>query len=76
MISSYFYLFLFRQLLANCFCIANLVWFTVYVPIAVQAVPLSARKPTGGSSEGIAPFLQLPHFSESVIKKMARKVRE
>ncbi|EEF49040.1 dnaJ protein ERDJ2A [Ricinus communis] len=39
----------------------------------VQAVPLSARKSTGGSPEGIAPFLQLPHFSESVIKKIARK---
>ena len=40
----------------------------------IQAVPLSARKATGGSTEGIAPFLQLPHFSESVIKKIARKV--
>ncbi|KAJ6421276.1 hypothetical protein OIU84_028615 [Salix udensis] len=39
----------------------------------IQAVPLSARKATGGSTEGIAPFLQLPHFSESVIKKIARK---
>ncbi|XP_008234825.1 PREDICTED: dnaJ protein ERDJ2A-like [Prunus mume] len=39
----------------------------------IQAVPLSARKATGGSSEGIAPFLQLPHFSEAVIKKIARK---
>ncbi|KAF2315559.1 hypothetical protein GH714_040067 [Hevea brasiliensis] len=39
----------------------------------IQAVPLSARKTTGGSTEGIAPFLQLPHFSESVIKKIARK---
>ncbi|KAI3796826.1 hypothetical protein L1987_39512 [Smallanthus sonchifolius] len=39
----------------------------------IQAVPLSARKPTGGSIEGIAPFLQLPHFSESVLKKLARK---
>ncbi|KAI3797615.1 hypothetical protein L1987_32875 [Smallanthus sonchifolius] len=38
-----------------------------------QAVPLSARKPAGGSIEGIAPFLQLPHFSESVLKKLARK---
>lgn len=37
-----------------------------------QAVPLSARKSTG-SAEGYAPFLQLPHFSESVIKKIARK---
>ena len=40
----------------------------------MQAVPLSARKATGGSAEGIAPFLQLPHFSEAVIKKIARKV--
>ncbi|PQM40224.1 dnaJ protein ERDJ2A [Prunus yedoensis var. nudiflora] len=39
----------------------------------IQAVPLSARKATGGYSEGIAPFLQLPHFSEAVIKKIARK---
>ncbi|KAG6723008.1 hypothetical protein I3842_03G189700 [Carya illinoinensis] len=41
----------------------------------IQAVPLSAKKATGGSAEGIAPFLQLPHFSEAVTKKMARKVR-
>ncbi|KAL6127178.1 hypothetical protein ACLB2K_075220 [Fragaria x ananassa] len=39
----------------------------------IQAVPLSARKATGGSSEGISPFLQLPHFSEAVVKKIARK---
>ncbi|XP_071701745.1 dnaJ protein ERDJ2A-like [Rutidosis leptorrhynchoides] len=39
----------------------------------IQAVPLSARKPVGGSVEGIAPFLQLPHFSETVLKKLARK---
>ncbi|KAG4990823.1 hypothetical protein AAZX31_09G072400 [Glycine max] len=39
----------------------------------VQAVPLSARKSTGGSPEGIAPFLQLPHISETIIKKVARK---
>ncbi|PHU06378.1 DnaJ protein ERDJ2A [Capsicum chinense] len=39
----------------------------------VQAVPLSARKAAGGSSEGYAPFLQLPHFSEAVVKKIARK---
>ncbi|XP_062078828.1 dnaJ protein ERDJ2A-like [Humulus lupulus] len=39
----------------------------------IQAVPLSARKSTGGSSEGVAPFLQLPHFSEAVIKKISRK---
>lgn len=39
----------------------------------IQAVPLSARKPAGGSTEGIAPFLQLPHFSEAVLKKLARK---
>lgn len=39
----------------------------------IQAVPLSARKTTGGSPEGIAPFLQLPHISESVVKKVARK---
>ncbi|KAK6937960.1 DnaJ domain, partial [Dillenia turbinata] len=39
----------------------------------IQAVPLSARKAAGGSSEGIAPFLQLPHFSETILKKIARK---
>ncbi|KAL2922083.1 DnaJ protein ERDJ2A [Bienertia sinuspersici] len=39
----------------------------------IQAVPLSAKKPGGGSTEGIAPFLQLPHFSEAVTKKIARK---
>ncbi|GKV31232.1 hypothetical protein SLEP1_g39943 [Rubroshorea leprosula] len=39
----------------------------------IQAVPLSARKATGGSTEGNASFLQLPHFSDSVIKKIARK---
>ncbi|KAK8950114.1 Chaperone protein dnaJ 15 [Platanthera guangdongensis] len=41
----------------------------------VQAVPLSARKAGGGNSEGIAAFLQLPHFSETVFKKIARKER-
>ena len=40
----------------------------------MQAVPLSARKAPGGSGEGIAPFLQLPHFSENVAKKISRKV--
>ncbi|OVA16951.1 DnaJ domain [Macleaya cordata] len=39
----------------------------------IQAVPLSARKAAGGSSEGIAPFMQLPHFSEAIVKKIARK---
>ncbi|KAK9292223.1 hypothetical protein L1049_020185 [Liquidambar formosana] len=39
----------------------------------IQAVPLSARKAGGGSPEGIAPFLQLPHFNEAIIKKIARK---
>ena len=39
----------------------------------IQAVPLSARKTTGGSPEGIAPFLQLPHINETVIKKLNRK---
>ncbi|KAE8124560.1 hypothetical protein FH972_019431 [Carpinus fangiana] len=39
----------------------------------IQAVPLSARKGTGGSAEGIATFLQLPHFSEAIVKKIARK---
>ncbi|XP_076882392.1 dnaJ protein ERDJ2A-like [Bidens hawaiensis] len=39
----------------------------------IQAVPLSARKATGGSTEGNAPFLQLPHFNEAVMKKIARK---
>ncbi|KAK6155634.1 hypothetical protein DH2020_009882 [Rehmannia glutinosa] len=39
----------------------------------VQAVPLSARKAAGGSAEGVAPFLQLPHFNDDIIKKIARK---
>ncbi|XP_020589293.1 dnaJ protein ERDJ2 [Phalaenopsis equestris] len=39
----------------------------------VQAVPLSARKAGGANSEGIAAFLQLPHFSEAIFKKIARK---
>ncbi|KAF8117923.1 hypothetical protein N665_0008s0261 [Sinapis alba] len=39
----------------------------------VQAVPLSARKSSGVSSEGNSPFLQLPHFSDAVVKKIARK---
>ncbi|XP_054781623.1 dnaJ protein ERDJ2A-like [Prosopis cineraria] len=39
----------------------------------IQAVPLSARKATGGFPEGMAPFLQLPHISETIIKKVARK---
>ncbi|KAL2550576.1 DnaJ protein ERDJ2A [Forsythia ovata] len=34
----------------------------------VQAVPLSARK-----AEGIAPFLQLPHFNDDIVKKITRK---
>ncbi|KAK4348405.1 hypothetical protein RND71_031160 [Anisodus tanguticus] len=42
-------------------------------PLLLQAVPLSARKAAGASSEGYAPFLQLPHFSEAVVKKIARK---
>ncbi|CAN6845905.1 unnamed protein product [Brassica oleracea] len=37
------------------------------------AVPLSARKSSGVSSEGIAPFLRLAHFSDTVVKKIARK---
>ncbi|XVF07722.1 hypothetical protein REPUB_Repub06bG0164200 [Reevesia pubescens] len=39
----------------------------------IQAVPLSARKIAGGSSEGVAPFLQLPHFNDAIVKKIARK---
>ncbi|KAL6972025.1 DnaJ protein erdj2a, partial [Sarracenia purpurea var. burkii] len=39
----------------------------------IQAVPLSARKAAGGFTEGIAPFLQLPHFNEAIMKKLARK---
>lgn len=42
----------------------------------MQAVPLSSRKATGGSPDGIAPFLQLPHINETVIKKVARKVSQ
>ncbi|KAF9597256.1 hypothetical protein IFM89_016397 [Coptis chinensis] len=39
----------------------------------IQAVPLGARKASGASTEGTAPFLQLPHFSEAIVKKIARK---
>lgn len=39
----------------------------------IQAVPLSSRKASGGSPEGLAPFLQLPHFSEAIMKKIPRK---
>ncbi|XP_022765801.1 dnaJ protein ERDJ2A-like [Durio zibethinus] len=39
----------------------------------IQALPLSARKIAGGSSEGVAPFLQLPHFNEAMVKKITRK---
>lgn len=39
----------------------------------IQAVPLSARKTSGGFTDGTAPFLQLPHFNEAVMKKLARK---
>ncbi|KAE9451693.1 hypothetical protein C3L33_16405, partial [Rhododendron williamsianum] len=39
----------------------------------IQAVPLSARKTSGGFTDGAAPFLQLPHFNEAVMKKLARK---
>lgn len=38
----------------------------------MQAVPLSTRK---SSSESIAPFLQLPHFSDAVAKKIALQVK-
>ena len=38
----------------------------------MQAVRLSARKVS--STDGIASFLQLPHFSEAVAEKLARKV--
>uniref|UniRef100_A0A1J3JQY0 DnaJ protein ERDJ2B n=1 Tax=Noccaea caerulescens TaxID=107243 RepID=A0A1J3JQY0_NOCCA len=38
----------------------------------VQAVPLSARK---SSSEGTAPFLQLPHLNDSIAKNMASQVK-
>ncbi|RVW41924.1 DnaJ protein ERDJ2A [Vitis vinifera] len=34
---------------------------------------LSVQKGSWRISEGIAPFLQLPHFSEAIIKKIARK---
>lgn len=47
---------------------------------ASQGVPLSARKTSekaaaaGNTAEGHAALLQLPHFSETVIKKLQRKV--
>ncbi|KAL0717307.1 hypothetical protein Bca4012_066629 [Brassica carinata] len=40
----------------------------------MRAVPLSARKSSGVLSVGISPFLQLPHSSGAVVKKIARKV--
>lgn len=40
----------------------------------MQAVSLSARKAASGSAEGIAPFLQLPHFNDEIVKKITRKV--
>lgn len=39
----------------------------------MQAVRLSAKKVAEGSAEGLAPFLQLPHFTETVVEKMGRK---
>ncbi|CAM6127288.1 unnamed protein product [Calypogeia fissa] len=45
----------------------------------IQAVPLSARKLSeraitgGGNVDGVAPFLQLPHFKDVVIKRLVRK---
>lgn len=42
----------------------------------IQAVPPSARKVSDravGGAEGIAAFLQLPHFNEQVVKKIGRK---
>ncbi|KAG5617105.1 hypothetical protein H5410_016929 [Solanum commersonii] len=41
----------------------------------IQAVPLSARKAGSGSSDGVASLLQLPHFSDAVITRIAKKVR-
>lgn len=38
----------------------------------IQAVPLSARKGVSGA-DGIAAFLQLPHFNEQVVRKIGRK---
>lgn len=39
----------------------------------IQAVPLSARKVVGENQEGIAPFLQLPHFTATMARKIAPK---
>ncbi|PKA56614.1 hypothetical protein AXF42_Ash012744 [Apostasia shenzhenica] len=39
----------------------------------VQAVPLSARQASAGNPEGIASFLQLPHFTEATLNKIFRK---
>ncbi|CAM6098125.1 unnamed protein product [Calypogeia fissa] len=48
----------------------------------IQAVPLSAKKLSeraitcGGNVDGVAPFLQLPHFKDVVIKRLvSKKVR-
>lgn len=38
----------------------------------IQAVPLTARKGVSGA-DGIAAFLQLPHFNEQVVRKIGRK---
>ncbi|CAN8274320.1 unnamed protein product [Cochlearia groenlandica] len=38
----------------------------------VQAVPISAKK---SSSETVAPFLQLPHFNDSIVKKITPQVK-
>lgn len=35
---------------------------------------MSGAAASAASSDGIAPFLQLPHFSEGVVKKLGRKV--
>jgi len=47
-----------------------------YLLVSLQAVPLSARKTSAASAagDGVSPFLQIPHFSENVVKKIGRKV--
>lgn len=71
------FLFLHLKLYISCF--SWKIYHSIETKMEVliffmQAVPLSSRKATGGSSEGYGPFLQLPHFTESVVKKIARKV--
>ncbi|XWS43448.1 hypothetical protein CRYUN_Cryun16bG0104700 [Craigia yunnanensis] len=43
------------------------------IELTQNIVRASARMIAGGSSEGVAPFLQLPHFNKAIVKKISRK---